>query len=521
VSGGSQGADPRRWRALALLGTAFFMVILDGTIVYVALPSIDEALGFSGGGLQWVMSAYLLTFGGLLLLGGRSADLLGRRRMFMVGVALFAASSLLCGLAWSDQVLVAARVLQGIAAAILAPTALSLLTTIFEEGPERNKALGIWGGIGGVGATSGLLIGGPVTDGLGWEWVFFINVPVGLGVLALCPVLLPESRAPVTRRVYDLGGAVTITAALVLLVYAVSEAPDVGWTGAQTIGSIAAAVALTAAFVRIEARSEAPLVPLRIFRSRTLVGGNLVLLAAGAALDGTLIIVTLYAQEVLGYSTVQFGLGVAVLTVMSVAGAVGGQALVTRVGLGPVALAGMLLVCGACLVLTQVSVDGSYFGDVFLGLLLFGAGLGATFVAAQIAGLSGVAEQESGLAAGLVDSSFNIGSALGIAVLSSVAIARTEDTLASGRTDPLFAMTEGFQTAFLVGLGIAVLGALLAVGLLRREDEAENAATETAVRARPAPRLAPAGRRHSCSNGGPSADGRYSYSIQPSRAKER
>jgi EmrB/QacA subfamily drug resistance transporter len=489
VSGGSQGADPRRWRALALLGTAFFMVILDGTIVYVALPSIDEALGFSGGGLQWVMSAYLLTFGGLLLLGGRSADLLGRRRMFMVGVALFAASSLLCGLAWSDQVLVAARVLQGIAAAILAPTALSLLTTIFEEGPERNKALGIWGGIGGVGATSGLLIGGPVTDGLGWEWVFFINVPVGLGVLALCPVLLPESRAPVTRRVYDLGGAVTITAALVLLVYAVSEAPDVGWTGAQTIGSIAAAVALTAAFVRIEARSEAPLVPLRIFRSRTLVGGNLVLLAAGAALDGTLIIVTLYAQEVLGYSTVQFGLGVAVLTVMSVAGAVGGQALVTRVGLGPVALAGMLLVCGACLVLTHVSVDGSYFGDVFLGLLLFGAGLGATFVAAQIAGLSGVAEQESGLAAGLVDSSFNIGSALGIAVLSSVAIARTEDALASGRIDPLFAMTEGFQTAFLVALGIAVLGALLAVGLLRREHEGENAATETA---RPRPPCPPA-----------------------------
>ena len=342
----SGGRDPRRWLALALLGTAFFMVILDGTIVYVALPSIDAALGFSAGDLQWVMSAYLLTFGGLLLLGGRSADLLGRRRMFMVGVALFASASLLCGLAWSDQVLVAARVLQGIAAAILAPTALSLLTTVFEEGPERNKALGIWGGIGGVGATSGLLIGGPVTEGLGWEWVFFINVPVGLGVLALCPALLPESRAPVRRRVYDVAGAVTITAALVLLVYAVSEAPQVGWTEPQTIGSIAAAIALAAAFVRIEARSVAPLVPLRIFRSRTLVGGNLVLLTAGAALDGMLIIVTLYAQDVLGYSTVQFGLGVAVLTVMSVVGAVSGQALVTRAGVRPVALTGMILVGG-------------------------------------------------------------------------------------------------------------------------------------------------------------------------------
>ena len=473
------GADSRRWLALALLGTAFFMVILDGTIVYVALPSIDEALGFSTGGLQWVMSAYLLTSGGLLLLGGRSADLLGRRRMFMVGVALFAGSSLLCGLAWSAQALVGARVLQGSAAAIMAPTALSLLMTVFEEGPERNKALGIWGGIGGVGATAGLLIGGPITEGLGWEWVFFINVPVGVGVLALCPALLPESRAPVRRHVYDLAGAVTITAALVLLVYAVSEAPDAGWAGWQTLGSLAAAVALVAAFVRSEARSAAPLVPLRIFRSRTLVGGNLVLLTAGAALDGMLIIVTLYAQEVLGYSTVQFGLGVAALTVMSVVGAVSGQALVARIGLRPVALTGMTLVGAACLVLTQVSAEGSYFGDIFLGLLLFGAGLGATFVAAQIAGLSGVAEEESGLAAGLVDSSFSVGSALGIALLTTVAVARTEHLLAE--PDPpsaTLALTEGFQSAFFVALGIALLGALLALALLRREDKTEDAAIE-------------------------------------------
>jgi EmrB/QacA subfamily drug resistance transporter len=489
MSNGPGGPGSRRWLALALLGTAFFMVILDGTIVYVALPSIDEALGFSAGGLQWVMSAYLLASGGLLLLGGRSADLLGRRRMFMVGVALFAGSSLLCGLAWSAEILVAARVVQGVAAAIMAPTALSLLTTVFDEGPERNKALGIWGGIGGVGATSGLLIGGPITEGLGWEWVFFINVPVGLGVLALCPALLPEGRAPVRRRVYDLAGAVTITAALVLLVYAISEAPDAGWVGWQTLGSIAAALALMATFVRIEARSAAPLVPLRIFRSRTLVGGNLVLLTAGAALDGMLIIVTLYAQEVLGYSTAQFGLGVAVLTVMSVVGAVSGQALVGRIGLRPVALAGMVLVGAACLVLTQVSVEGSYLGDLFLGLLLFGAGLGATFVASQIAGLSGVAEQESGLAAGLVDSSFTIGSALGIALLSTVAIARTENVLAG--PDPpastAAALTEGYQTAFLVALGIALLGTLLALGLLGREDKTEEAAIEAARQVTPCP----------------------------------
>jgi Na+/melibiose symporter-like transporter len=264
-------------------------------------------------------------------------------------------------------------------------------------------------------------------------------------VLALCPALLPESRPPARRRVYDLAGAVTSTAALVLLVYAVSEAPDVGWASWQTLGSLAAAAVLGAAFVRIEGRSAAPLVPLRIFRSRTLVGGNLVLLTAGAALDGMLIIVTLYAQEVLGYSTVQFGLGVAALTVMSVAGAVSGQALVARIGLRPVALTGMILVGAACLVLTQVSVEGSYFGDLFLGLLLFGAGLGATFVAAQIAGLSGVAEQESGLAAGLVDSSFTIGSALGIALMSTVAVARTENLLAGPDppTSAALALTEG------------------------------------------------------------------------------
>lgn len=465
------------------------MVILDGTIVYVALPSIDEALGFSDSGLQWVMSAYLLSFGGLLLLGGRSADLLGRRRMFMVGVALFAGSSLLCGLAWSDQVLVAARVLQGVAAAIMAPTALSLLMAVFDEGHERNKALGIWGGIGGVGATSGLLIGGLVTEGLGWEWVFFINVPVGLGVLALCPALLPESRAPTRRRVFDVAGAVMITGALVLLVYAVSEAPDVGWTGVQTIGSIAASVALIAAFLRIEARSVAPLVPLRIFRSRTLVGGNLVLLTAGAVVDGMLIIVTLYAQEVLGYSTLQFGLGVAVMTVMSVIGAVIGQALVTRIGPRPVALTGMILVGGACLLLTQVSPDGSYFGDLFLCLLLFGAGLGATFVASQIAGLAGVAEKESGLAAGLVDSSFNVGGALGIAVLSSVAVSRTEDVLAgAGRgTEPSLAMTEGFQSAFLVAVGIAALGGLLAWLLFEREEKTEDGVIEAVAALKTAP----------------------------------
>lgn len=463
--------DPRRWLALALLGTAFFMVILDGTIVYVALPSIAEALGFTARSLQWVMSAYLLSFGGLLLLGGRSADLLGRRRVFMLGVSLFAGSSLLCGLAWSTEILITARVVQGVAAATMAPTALSLVMTMFEDGPERNKALGVWGGIGGVGATSGLLIGGPVTDGLGWEWIFFINIPVCLGVLALSPVLLRESRGRVPRRVFDLAGAVTITAALVGLVYAISESPDAGWTSLQTLGLVATSAALFALFVRIEARSAAPLVPLRIFRSRSLVGGNLGVLIAGAATDGMLLIVTLYAQQVLGYSPVQFGLMVAVLTVMSVVGAICGQAIVTRIGLRPVAVTGMTLLGSACLLLTQVSVEGSYFGDMFFGLLIFGAGLGGAFVASQIAALADIAEEESGLAAGLFDACFNIGSGLGLAILSTVAVSRTAELLArDGQpVEPLRAMTEGFQSAFVVAVGFAVLGGLLALLLFRRQ----------------------------------------------------
>jgi EmrB/QacA subfamily drug resistance transporter len=471
----SGGRERNRWFALALLGTAFFMVILDGTIVYVALPSIQDDLGLSTAGLQWVMTAYLLTFGGLLLLGGRSGDLAGRRRVFMAGVGLFVASSLMCGLAWSGAVVVAARVAQGVAAAIMAPSALSLLLTVFAEGPDRNKALGIWGGIGGIGATSGLLIGGPVTSGLGWEWVFFINAPVGLAVLALTPRLVPESRDSECVRCFDVAGAVTVTVALLALVYAISAAPNAGWIDIQTIGLLASAALLLALFGAIEARSRGPLLPLGILRSRALVGGNLVLLAAGAAVDGMLILVTLYAQEVLGYSTVQFGAMTAVMTVMSVVGAYTAQALVNRAGFGPVAVAGMALIGAACAVLTQISVRGSYWEDLFLGLLIFGAGLGAAFVASQIAALAGIAAEHSGLAAGLVDSSFHIGSALGIAILTTVAVARSDDVLADGDARPQ-AITEGFQTAFVVGIGIAALGALLAFALLARRPPVRSGA---------------------------------------------
>src|SRR5262249_8183518 len=346
--------DPRRWWALALLCGAFFMVLLDGTIVLVALPSIGADLGFSEQNLQWVLSAYALTFGGLLLLGGRAADLLGRRRLFMTGVLFFTAASLLCGLAWSPAALLAARVVQGAGAAIMTPTALSIITTTFEEGAERNKALGIWGGVGAVGATAAWLIGGPRGDGPGWQGIFFTNPPLGLAALALSPLLLRESRAALTRRSYDPAGALTITGALVLLVYALVEAPDTGWGDPRTILLLAGSALLLAAFALIESRQSAPLVPPRFFRSRTRVGANAVMLLIGALAFAVPFILTLYAQQVLGYSAVEFGVGSVVLAVGVAVGAIVGQAVVLKVGLRPVAATGMALIGTGSFLLTQV-----------------------------------------------------------------------------------------------------------------------------------------------------------------------
>jgi EmrB/QacA subfamily drug resistance transporter len=460
--------DPRRWWALALLCGAFFMVILDAAIVIVALPSIKADLGFSEQGLQWVLSAYALTFAGLLLLGGRAADLLGRRRVFMVGLLFFTAASLLCGLAWSPA-LIAARAVQGIGAAVMTPTALSIISTTFPEGPERNKALGIWGMMGGIGATAGWLIGGPLVDGPGWEWIFFINIPLGLAALALSPVLLRESRAAMARRSYDPAGAVTITGALVLLVYAVVEAPDVGWGDVQTILLFVGSAVLVAAFALIESRHRAPLVPLRLFRSRTLVGANLVMLIFGTVAFGMPFILTLYAQQVLGYSALEFGLGTAVFAAVAAAGSIVGQAIVLRVGFRAVAAAGMALIGAGSLLLTQASVGGSYFGDIFFGLIVYGPGIGLAFVTASIAALAGVAERESGLASGLSNTAFQVGAALGVAIVTTVAVSRSEDYLAANEgANPLVVLTEGFQSAFVVCVVLAGIGVALALLLLGR-----------------------------------------------------
>ena len=455
--------DPRRWWALALLCGAFFMVILDAAIVIVALPSIEADLGFSERGLQWVLSAYALTFGGLLLLGGRAADLLGRRRMLMVGIALFTAASLACGLAWSPAALIAARALQGVGAAIMTPTALSIISTTFPEGPERNKALGIWGMLGGIGATAAWLIGGPLVEGPGWEWIFFINIPFGLAALALSPLLLRESRATLARRSYDPAGALTITGALVLLVYAVVEAPDAGWASVQTTLLVAGSAVLFAAFALIESRGRAPLVPLRLLRSRTLVGANLVMLLFSTVAFGMPFILTLYAQQVLGYSALEFGASSVVMPVGAAVGSIVGQAAVLKVGFRAVAASGMALMGAGSLLLSQPSVGGSYLGDIFFGLLVFGPGIGLAFVTATVAALAGVPERESGLASGLSNTAFQIGAALGVAIVSTVAISRSEDyQAANDGANPLVALTEGFQWAFVACVVLAAIGLALA-----------------------------------------------------------
>jgi EmrB/QacA subfamily drug resistance transporter len=458
--------DPRRWWALALLCGAFFMVVLDATIVLVALPSIQADLGFSEQGLQWMLSAYALTFGGLLLLGGRAADLLGRRRLFMTGVLLFTAASLICGLAWSPAALLAARVVQGAGAAIMTPSALSIISTTFPEGSERNKALGIWGALGGIGATAAWLIGGPLVDGPGWEWIFFINIPLGLAALALSPRLLRESRATLTQRSYDPAGALTITGALVLLVYALVEAPDVGWGAVQTILLLAGSAVLLAAFALIESRHSAPLVPLRILRSRTLVGANTVMLLVGAVAVGMPFVLTLYGQQVLGYSAVTFGVGSVVLAAGAAVGAIVGQAAVLKAGFRTVAATGMALMGGGSLLLTQVSVGGSYFGDIFFGLLVFGPGVGLAFVPSTVAALAGVAEHESGLASGLSNTALQIGGALGVAILTTVAVSRSDDYVAANDgANPLVVLNEGFQSAFLALVVLAGIGVALALML--------------------------------------------------------
>jgi EmrB/QacA subfamily drug resistance transporter len=459
--------DPRRWYALALLCAASFLVILDAQIVTVAAPSIQRDLGLSGSGLQWILSGYALTFGGLLLLGGRAADLFGRRRVFMAGVALFAVASLLCGLAWTGPVLILARIVQGASAALMAPAAMAIIITTFPEGRERNRALGMSGAVAAAGGSAGALAGGPLTQGLGWHWIFLLNVPIGLAMLALSPVLLQPSPAAQDGRRVDLAGALTICGALVLLVDGITQVPGNGWAAARTLVPLAGSVLLLASFLVVESRSARPLVPLRIFRSRTLVGGNLVIVSAAVGAYGQGLLTSLYAQEVLGYTPAQFGLMTAVVPVTAVLASVLSQRLVTRHGFGIVAAVSMTAMAVGCALLTQLSASGSFAADLLPGLLVLGPGLGAATVAASIAAVAGVAERESGLASGISNTSFQIGGAFGVALLTTIAAARTAQV--DGLEDA--ALTAGFRVAFAVAAVVSLLGALAAATLLRRTGQ--------------------------------------------------
>jgi EmrB/QacA subfamily drug resistance transporter len=462
--------DPRRWWALALLCSAYFMVILDVSIVNVALPSIQADLHFSPGDLQWVLSAYALTFGGFLLLGGRAADMLGRRRVFLGGVALFTVASLACGLSSSEGQLIAARAVQGLGAAVLSPAALSIITTTFQEGAERNKALGIWGAMGGSGAAVGVLLGGVLTKWLGWEWIFFVNIPVGATVLATTRSVVHESRAESTSRHFDAAGAVLITSALSLLVYALTQANRVGWSSARTIGILIASAVLHAAFLVVEHRSEAPLVPLGIFgRLRTLTGANVVSFLVGGLTFAMFFMLSLYMQQVLGLSALQTGAGYLAVALTAIVSAGAAQALVTKAGVKPVMTTGVILMGLGNLWFTQVSADGSYFVDLLPGFFAIGVGLGFSFVPMSIAALAGVAPYEAGLASGLFNTSQQIGGALGVAVFSTVATNRTSDLLAQGESQAA-ALTGGFTVAFWVAVGFAVAALIATLTMIRREE---------------------------------------------------
>jgi len=465
-----------RWLALALLSVVQFMLVLDIAIVNVALPSIQVDLDFSQENLQWVISAYALVFGGFLLLGGRAADLVGRRRLFIGGLAVFTAASLVAALAWNEPSLIGARALQGLGAAVIAPAALSILMTTFTEGKERNIALGVWGAVGGFGAAAGVLLGGIFTDLLSWEWIFFLNLPVGITAMALAPVLLGESR-DARAASFDALGAVLVTGGLTTAVYGITQANDYGWGSGTTIGIFAAALVLLAGFVLRETRAKDPLMSFSIFRIKTVAGANIAGFILGTALFSMFLMLTLYMQQVLGYSPLKTGVAYLAVALTSIVGAMVAQTVVTRAGVKPVLVAGMSLLTVGLVYFTQVSVDGSYVGDLLPGFLIIAIGLSFAFVAISIAALAGIEAKDAGLASGLLNTSQQIGGALGIAVLSSVAIAQTNDATKAGDAVPN-ALTSGFQAAFWVGAGIAAVGVLASLFLIRKDELAAVPAYE-------------------------------------------
>jgi EmrB/QacA subfamily drug resistance transporter len=462
--------------ALLLLAMTQFVIVIDASIVNVALPSIGAHLHFSRDDLTWVVNSYTLTFGGFLLLGGRMADLLGRRRMFMLGLVVFSLASLGGGLAQSETWLIAARAIQGLGAAIVSPAALSIITTTFADGAERNRALGIWGAVAGAGGAAGVLLGGILTSGLSWRWVLFVNVPIGLIAAALAPRTLNESRREEAGGRFDIQGAVTVTAGLALLVYAVVDAVNVGWGATRTIACLTAAVLLLIAFVVIELREKDPLMPFSIFRQRTLRGANIVGLLIGMSLFSMFFFISLYLQDVMHYSPIKTGIAYLPLAVGIIVSAGLASQLVTRVGFKIPLTIGMILIASGLFWFAQVPAPGgSYLSDILGPSLLAAFGLGFAFVPVTIAAVTGIEPHEAGLASGLINTTQQIGGALGLAILATIANSRTQDILSSGVHHTAIALTKGFDRAFLIGGGFAVAGAILTMLLISSKDSRDHA----------------------------------------------
>jgi EmrB/QacA subfamily drug resistance transporter len=465
-----------KWFGLALLSAVQFMVVLDIAIVNVALPSIQTDLHFTQANLQWVISAYALVFGGFLLLGGRTADILGRRRVFVVGILAFTLGSLLCGLAWTDTSLIGARAIQGLGAAAISPAALAILMTSFREGRDHNIALGVWGAVGGFGAAAGVLLGGVLTDSLSWEWIFFVNIPVGLVALSLVPAILSESRDTRVRG-FDTLGAVLITTGLGTLVLGITQGNDWGWDSARTIGTFVAGAALLAGFIAWESRVAEPLMRFGILRTKTVLGANVSGFILGTALFSMFLILTLYMQDVLGYSAMKTGFAYLAVAGTSIIWANVAAALVSRVGVRVLIAAGMAFLSIGMITFTRIGVGDSYATALLPGFLIVALGMALCFVPISIAALAGIRQEEAGLASGLINTTQQVGGAVGIALLSSIAVSQTQDRLSAGaRANE--ALVSGFQTAFWVGAAIAAAGFVLALVLIR---DAEVTVPETAL----------------------------------------
>jgi EmrB/QacA subfamily drug resistance transporter len=475
-------ARPRHLNAnavLAIVAVAQFMVILDATVVNVALPTIQRDLGFSEQSLSWVLNAYTLVFGGFLLLGGRLADQLGRRRLFVAGIALFSGASLICGLSQSPGMLLVARGFQGLGGAMASPAALSILLTTFAEGPERNRALAVWGAIAGAGGAIGLLLGGVIVEVLSWQWVFFINVPIGAAVLALTPRIVPESRSEAGTRGYDAEGAIAITLGTIALVFTLIKADSWGWTSGRTLVGFAVAAVLIFAFIVIERRHDDPLIPLRIFSNRSLAAADAAFLVVAAALFGMFFFLTLYLQQVLGYSALKTGVAYLPLSLTIVAASAMASRFVDRFTPKPVLVAGLVVSTAGFVLLTRISGNADYASHVLPAMLVLGVGLGMSFVPITIAATNGVAAEDSGLASGLLNTTQQVGGSLGLAILSSVSTSRVSSALGGGSSLPA-ALTHGFKGAFIVAALLCAIGLVVAVALLpprRRKVEDEHVET--------------------------------------------